>query len=85
MLISNTYITDNSSPARILSFKKWSHVVFWSDAPPSTDLPITESVVLQHLGCQLCSSNHSCRYKRVALQNVGSCSLSGNLESGWRG
>jgi len=24
MLISNTYITDNSSPARILSFKKWS-------------------------------------------------------------
>jgi len=25
------------------------HVVFWSDAPPSTDRPITESVVLQHL------------------------------------
>jgi len=30
--------------------------VFWSDAPPSTDLPITKSVVLQHLGCQLCSA-----------------------------
>jgi len=24
MFISNTYITDNSSPAMILSFKKWS-------------------------------------------------------------
>jgi len=70
-----THITDNSKPARILSFKKWScsplnwcwccHVVFCSDAPPSTDLPITKSVVLQHLGCQLCSSYHSCRYKRV--------------------
>jgi len=34
------------------------HVVFWSDAPPSTYLPITESVVLQHPGCQLCSSYH---------------------------
>jgi len=29
------------------------HVVFWSDAPPSTNLPIMESVVLRHLGCQL--------------------------------
>jgi len=44
------------------------HVVFWSDAPPSTDLPITKSVVLQHLGCQLCSSNYSCRYKHVGLK-----------------
>jgi len=24
MFISNTYMTDNSSPARILSLKKWS-------------------------------------------------------------
>jgi len=24
MFISNTYINDNSSPTRILSFKKWS-------------------------------------------------------------
>jgi len=30
--------------------------VFWSDAPPSTDLPITKSVVLKHPGCDLCSS-----------------------------
>jgi len=41
------------------------HVVFWSNAPPSTDLPITKSVVLQHSGCQICSSYHSCSYKRV--------------------
>jgi len=34
------------------------NVVFCSDAPPSTDLPITESVVLR----QLFSSYHSCRY-----------------------
>jgi len=51
--------------------------VLWSDAPPSTDLPITKSVVLQHPGCQLCSSYHSCSYK-----NFGSWSLSDNLESG---
>jgi len=38
------------------------HVVFWSDAPPLTHLPITESV-LQDPGCQLCSSYYSCRYK----------------------
>jgi len=41
------------------------HVVFWSDAPPSTHLPITKSVVLQHSGCQLFSSYHSCSYKHV--------------------
>jgi len=34
--------------------------MFWSDAPPSTHLPITESVVLLQPGCQLCSSYHSC-------------------------
>jgi len=72
MFIPTTYITDTSSSARILSFKKWScswcwccHVVFCSDAQPPTFLPITKSVVLQHLGCQLCSSYHSCSYKRV--------------------
>jgi len=43
----------------------WCHV-FWFDASPSTDLPITESVVLRHSGCQLFSSYHSCRYKRVS-------------------
>jgi len=41
------------------------HVVFWSDAPPSTNLPITKSVVLQHPSCQRCSSYHNCRYKCV--------------------
>jgi len=61
MFISNTYITDNSSPARIkseVSALIWCwccHAVFWSDAPPSTYLPITKSVVLRHSGCQLCS------------------------------
>jgi len=39
----------------------WYCVLFWC----STDPPITESVVLQHPGCQLWSSYHSCRYKRV--------------------
>jgi len=42
-------------------------VVFCSDAPPSTDLPITESVVLQHSGCQLFCSYHSWRYKLVRI------------------
>jgi len=37
----------------------------WSNAPPSIDLPITKSVVLQHPGCQLYYSYHSCRYKHV--------------------
>jgi len=41
------------------------HVVFWSDASPSTALPITKSVVLQHSGCQLFSIYRSCRYKHV--------------------
>jgi len=35
------------------------HVVFWSDAPPSTDLPIMESVVLRHSGGQIFSSYHN--------------------------
>jgi len=48
MFISNTSITDNSSPTRRLSHLKSEvaalncHVVFWSDALPSPDPPITE-------------------------------------------
>jgi len=37
-------------------------LVFCSDASPSTDPPITESVVLRHSGCRLFSSYNSCRY-----------------------
>jgi len=69
MFISNTYITDNRRPVYCQLKSEVAalncHVVFWSEAPPSTYLPITKSEVLQHPGCQLCSSYHSCRDKRV--------------------
>ena len=71
MFISNTYVTDNSTQARIFQFKKRScspqlmfmlSFFFWPEAPPSTYLPITKSVLFRHPGCQLGSNYRSSRY-----------------------
>lgn len=71
MLILNTYITDNSGPARIFTIQKSQPVnnfdiwgfVLWLRPPPIQ--PITEPGAFLHPGCQL-SMGRS--YERVGSQ-----------------